>query len=89
MPETVKPKKIGRSVSLMIWGAFVEEIRGPFLIFTGIEGSVTAEYYLKEMQEILPRFMEHIADTLNTDTIFMQDNASIYKAGIVKNWLRV
>ena len=63
MPETVKPKKIGRSVSLMIWGAFVEEIRGPFLIFTGIEGSVTAEYYLKEMQEILPRFMEHIADT--------------------------
>ena len=55
----------------MIWGAFVEEIRGPFLIFTGIEGSVTAEYYLKEMQEILPRFMEHIADTLNTDTIFM------------------
>ena len=71
MPETVKPKKTGRSVSLMVWGAFAGRIRGPFLLFTGINGSITAEYYLEQMWEILPRFMEHIADTLNTDTIFM------------------
>jgi len=40
------------------------------------------------MQEILPRFMEYVADTLDVDTIFMQDNALIYKAEIVKNWLQ-
>ena len=31
--------------------------------------------------------MEYIADTLDADTIFMQDNAPIYKAEIVVNWL--
>jgi len=88
LPETVKPKKTGRSVSLMVLGAFAGRIRGLFLPFTGINGSITAEYYLKQMWEILPRFMEYVADTLDADTIFMQDNASIHKAGIVKNWLR-
>src|SRR5579859_2298991 len=86
--DTVKPKKTGQSVSLMVWGAFAGGIRGPFLNFIGIEGRVTAEYYLEQMQEILPRFMEYIADTLDVDTIFMQDNAPIHKAGIVKDWLR-
>jgi transposase len=40
------------------------------------------------MQEVLPRFMEYVANTLDADTMFMQDNAPIYKAEIVRNWLR-
>ena len=32
--------------------------------------------------------MEYIADTLDADTIFMQDNAPIHKAEIVVNWLQ-
>jgi transposase len=88
LPEAVKPKKTGRSISLMVWGAFAGGIKGPFLPFTGINGSITAEYYLEQMREILPRFMEYVADTLDADTVFMQDNAPIHKAGIVKNWLR-
>ena len=35
------------------------------------------------MQEVLPRFMEYVADTLDADTIFMQDNAPIHKVEIV------
>ena len=82
------PKKTGKSVSLMIWGAFAGEVRGPFLVFDGIEGRVNSVYYLKQMQGVLPTFMEYIADTLDTDAIFMQDNALIHKAEIVKQWLR-
>lgn len=87
LQETVKPKKTGQSVSLMVWGVFAGGIKSPFLIFEGIKGSVTAQYYLEQMQEVLPRFIEYVADTLNADTIFMQDNASIHKAAIVRNWL--
>src|SRR5947207_12314812 len=59
-----------------------------FFYFSGINGIITADYYLKQMREILPRFMEYVADILDADTIFIQDNAPIHKAGIVKNWLR-
>ena len=88
LPETVKPKKTGRSVSLMVWGSFAGGIKGPFLIFDGVGGSITGQYYLEQMQEVLPRFMEYVADTLDADTIFMQDNAPIHKAEIVRNWLQ-
>ena len=88
MQETVKPRKTGRSVSLMVWGSFAGGIRGPFLIFNEENGSITSQYYLQQMQEILSRFMEYVADTLDVNTIFMQDNALIHKAEIVKNWLQ-
>ena len=84
----MKLKKIERSVSLMVWGSFADGIKGPFLIFDGVEGSVIGQYYLKQMQEVLPRFMGYVADTLDADTIFMQDNAPIHKAEIVVNWLQ-
>ena len=71
MLENVKPKKTGRLVSLMVWGAFAEGIKGLFLIFKGIDRSVTSQYYLKQMQENLLRFIEHIADILDIDVIFM------------------
>jgi transposase len=86
--ECVRPKKTGRSISLMVWGTFAGNVKGPFLIFDGINGKVTAQYYLEQMQGVLPKFMEYIADTLDVDAIFMQDNAPIHKAEIVKNWLQ-
>ena len=86
--NNVVPRTMGNSVSLMVWGCFAGDVRGPFLIFDGIEGRVSGEYYLERMQEELPRFMEYIAERLDTDPIFMQDNAPVHTSGIVKRWLR-
>ena len=71
----------------MVWGSFAGGIKGSFLIFDRVGGSVMDQYYLKQMQEVLPRFMEYVIDTLDADAIFMQDNAPIHKAEIVRNWL--
>jgi hypothetical protein len=42
-------------------------------------GGVTAKVYLEVLEQYLPTILEH-------DSIFMQDNAPIYKAHKVRDW---
>ena len=45
------------------------------------QGGVTAAVYLEVLEEQLPTLWD-------PDLFFMHDNAPIYKADIIKNWLR-
>jgi len=47
----------------------------------GPRGGVTATRYLEVLQE-------HLPDLLEYNTIFMQDNAPIHKARIIKEWFK-
>jgi transposase len=71
-------------LSVMVWGSFAGEIPGPFRV---VVGRITGASYLELIQEVLPNFLNEVYDTLQLDPIFMQDNAPVHTANIVKDWL--
>ena len=69
----------------MVWAAFYGS-RWSALVFCekdpeAKQGGVTGRKYLKLLQEYLPPLME-------TDTVFMQDNAPIHIYKEVKRWIQ-
>ena len=70
--------------SLMVWGCFAGELKGTF---TSIRGGITAEVYQSVLEENLPQFVEEVNETLGEEPIFMQDNAPVHTAHLVRNWL--
>lgn len=69
----------------MFWGAFRFGFRSFLVALDGDpdakRGGVTARVYRDLLEEYLPTCLED-------DTIFMQDNASVHTAGIIKEWIR-
>ena len=69
----------------MFWGAFRYGMRSFLVALDGDpeakKGGVTAKVYLQLIDEYLLGY-------LDDDFIFMQDNASVHTARIVKAWLR-
>jgi predicted oxidoreductase len=69
----------------MFWAAFGFGIRSDLVIMEGDQnakrGGVTAKVYLEVLAEHLPTILEH-------NSIFMQDNAPIYKANKVTEWFQ-
>lgn len=70
----------------MFWGAFSQEYgRSDLVVMKGYEmterGGVTAWSYVNVLKE-------HLPTVLGKSRTFMQDNAPIHTAQIVKNWLQ-
>jgi transposase len=68
----------------MFWACFGFGIRTDLVVMEGDEnakrGGVTARVYIEVLREYLPTILEH-------DSIFMQDNAPIHKAHLVRDFL--
>jgi transposase len=67
----------------MFWATFRYGVRSNLVQTKGDDvsarGGVTAARYLELLEEYLPRILDF-------DSIFMQDDAPIYKAHAVLNW---
>lgn len=87
--ENVVTKKKGKGVSLMVWGCFAGDIKGPLVSFEGINTAVTYIETLKEHLVPLVEFLrEELPQELANDIIYQQDNASIHTATATKNWFK-
>jgi transposase len=68
----------------MFWADFRFGYRSDLVVIEGDQnakrGGVTAKVYIEVLREYLPTIIEH-------DSIFMQDNAPIYKAHKVQEFL--
>ena len=69
----------------MFWAAFGFGIKSDLVIIEGDQnakrGGVTAKVYLEVLAE-------HLSTILEYNSIFMQDNAPIYKANKVTEWFQ-
>jgi transposase len=67
----------------MFWASFTWGRRTNLVVMEGDpdspRGGVTARRYIAVLEEYLPTILNH-------DSIFMQDNAKIHKAHIVRDW---
>lgn len=78
-PACVYKKGTKHRVSVMVWGCFAGAKRGPLHLF---DQSVTGQVYLETLQTHLRGSL----DACSAD-VFMQDNAAVHTARIVRNWL--
>ena len=82
MIDTYNKKK---DISVMVWGAIWYGGRSDLVIMERDEeskkGGYSAKSYLAVMEDQLPTIWE-------PGMVFMQDNAPIHTAEIIKNWLR-
>ena len=69
----------------MFWAAFGHGICMNLVYMKGDaalkKGGVMAQQYIEVLDKYLPTVLDH-------DSIFMQDNAPIYKAHVVTKWLK-
>jgi hypothetical protein len=82
--ECIHWKMKSGQVKTMIWSCFIGELRGTFPI---ISGSIIRKKYRTLLEEHLLQFMEEDYENLEEESIFIQDNASVYTAQTVKSWL--
>jgi len=83
--EMIQPYNKGKNKSVMIWACFGGNGQKSDLVFmpgdpNSKKGGVTSAAYLEVIKEQLPTLWE-------PGLIFMQDNAPIHTAHIIKNWL--
>jgi transposase len=84
--ECVDPKPTGKKASVMVWGAFSLRLGRSDLVIMERDANArkhgyTAASYIRALEQEIPR-------TYESGMLFMQDNAPIHTARIVKEWLR-
>ena len=89
LPKNVVPKNKGKGVSLMVWGCFAGDIKGPLVSFDGVNTAVT---YIDTLRQHLVPFIDFLSQELPqelvNDIIYQQDNASIHTAKGTMNWFK-
>ena len=79
----IEPYKKGKDIFIMIWAAIWGTECSELIIMSRDSQSkregYSANSYIKVLEEVISTCWE-------SDLIFMQDNASIYKTGKVKKW---
>jgi hypothetical protein len=74
----------GKACTVMVWAAFCGFRRSQLVYMPGDSeakrGGVTSAVYLEVLEDELPTLWE-------LGLIFMQDDASIHTARLIKNWL--
>lgn len=87
--ECISPSfKSGRR-SLMVWGCFVGELKGPLIFFDEYKEKkekIKAETYLKVLESKFVSFYDAACLLVGQNMIFQQDNAPIHTAKIVAKW---
>jgi transposase len=82
--KMIEPEKLGKDISIMIWGAIWLGSRSDLVVMERDEdaprGGYTARSYLKVLEDQIPRIYE-------PNLIFMKDGARIHTAELIKNWL--
>ena len=83
-PRYVQPVNKKTRHSQMFWGAIRYGMKSDLILCHGDEeskrGGVTARVYRDILEETLPTIMD-------SDTIFMQDNAPIHTSRLLREWL--
>jgi len=82
-PKNVKPKDKCKGVSVMVWGCFVSNIRGPLTV---CHGHMKAVQYVNILEENLLPFIETLPDNIKNDVSYQQDNATIHRARVTEGW---
>jgi transposase len=82
-PKNVKPKDKCKGVSVMVWGCFMSDKRGPLAT---CHGHMRAIQYVNVLDENLRPFIETLPEDIRNDAIFQQDNAPIHTARLTKGW---
>jgi transposase len=82
-PKNVKPKDKCKGVSVMVWGCFAGNLRGPLAI---CHGHMKAVQYINTLEDNLLPFIESLPDSIKNDVSFQQDNATIHTARVTKGW---
>lgn len=84
LPQYVQPRYKKSGTTQMFWGAFRYGMRSFIIPIDGDpsarRGGVNAKMYLQLLDEYLVGYLDE-------DSIFMQDNAPVHTAKIVKKWL--
>ena len=83
-PWAVQPKARGTRHSIMFWAAFGFGIRSDLVVCEGDPKAAHRGFTARKYRDLL---QEHLGTVLDHDSIFMQDNASIHTAHIVREWL--
>ena len=80
--------KYDAKVSWMMWRCFIGGIQGGLIPIYGDPGAareeLTSRSYIKVLGEGLPDFLDELGE--RKDFLFMQDNAPIHGAHIVRDW---
>jgi hypothetical protein len=83
--DFIQPYKKGKGVTVMVWGAFSAGQRSELVFMPGDpeskRGGVTSAVYLEVLEDQLPTMWEPGLE-------FMQDNASIHTARIIRAWFK-
>jgi transposase len=82
-PKNVKPKDKCKGVSVMVWGCFASNIRGPLAV---CHGHMKAVQYINILEDNLLPFIETLPDNIKNDVSFQQDNATIHRARVTQGW---
>lgn len=83
--DCINPKVKSGEVKLMVWGCFAGRRKGTFTV---CPKSMTGVAYQAILEENLPQFCEELYQIFGEEATFMQDNAPVHTAKVVKNWLR-
>lgn len=84
--DCINPSQHSGRVSVMIWGCFAGGIKGPIVV---VVGRIDSKRYLKEVcEEVLLDFMDGVEEHIESEPIFMQDNAPVHKAKRVMKWMK-
>ncbi len=88
-PEMIQTYKCGNDIRVMVWGCFQDTRRtGLYLIDRDFE-SKKHRYCMNSYLEVIDAIVTPALARLNDPGyIFIQDNASIYTAYIVRDWFR-
>lgn len=85
LKECINPKVKSGQVKLMVWACFAGRKKGTFVI---CPQKMTGVAYQAILEENLPQFCEELYEIFGEEAIFMQDNAPVHTAHVVRDWLR-
>lgn len=86
--ECLRPSFSSGRRSVMVWGCFFGQMKGPLVFFDEYRGpkeKITKKIYQKVLQDHLVPFYNAVRPMLGENAVFQQDNAPVHR---VAKWLK-